>query len=68
VPKFRDDFYLNNIDWSSRGPIAIALDDEIFLYTPERLLGVRKAPFGSYVSSLKTEDCLMAVGLSNGMI
>jgi hypothetical protein len=27
IPKFRDDFYLNNIDWCERGPLAIALDD-----------------------------------------
>jgi WD40 repeat protein len=68
IPKFRDDFYLNNIDWSSRGPLAIALDNEIFLYTPESLIEIGKAPFSSYVSGLKISDCIMAVGLSNGMI
>lgn len=35
VPKYRDDFYLNTLDWGSRGPIAAALDNEVFLYTPE---------------------------------
>jgi hypothetical protein len=35
VPKYRDDFYLNNLDWGSRGPIAAALENEVFLYTPE---------------------------------
>jgi WD40 repeat protein len=68
IPKFRDDFYLNNIDWSSRGPLAIALDNEIFLYTPENLMEIGKAPFSSYVTGLKIEDCIMSVGLSNGMI
>ena len=27
VPKFRDDFYLNNVDWSANGPLGIALDN-----------------------------------------
>ena len=34
APNYRDDFYLNNIDWSSTGPIAIALDTEVYLYSP----------------------------------
>jgi cell division cycle 20-like protein 1 (cofactor of APC complex) len=29
---------------------------------------IGKAPFSSYVSGVKIEDCIMAVGLSNGMI
>ena len=27
APNFVDDFYLNNIDWSNWGPLAIALND-----------------------------------------
>lgn len=25
VPKYTDDFYFNNIDWSDKGPLGIAL-------------------------------------------
>lgn len=34
ISGFRDDFYLNYLDWSKRGPLAIALDSHIYLYTP----------------------------------
>ena len=27
APKYRDDFYLNNIDWSKEGHLGIALDN-----------------------------------------
>lgn len=68
IPKFRDDFYLNNLDWGGRGPLAAALDNEVFLYTPESVQELARAPFGAYVSSLKLHDCILAVGLSNGVI
>ena len=53
VPKFKDDFYLNNIDWSEKGPLGIALESEVFLYTPENLHEVRNKSLGNHVTGLK---------------
>lgn len=33
----KDDFYLNTLDWSPHGPLAIALDNEAYLYTPSNI-------------------------------
>jgi hypothetical protein len=68
VPRFRDDFYLSNVDWSRLGPLGIALDNEVFLYTPDNLQEVRIDCFNNHVTGLKMEDQLMALGLSNGLI
>lgn len=68
IAGFRDDFYLNYLDWSKKGPLAIALGVDVYLYTPESLLEVGSAPFSSYISGLKVLDGMMAVGLSNGLI
>lgn len=27
VPRYKDDFYLSNVDWSNKGPIGIALEN-----------------------------------------
>jgi cell division cycle 20-like protein 1 (cofactor of APC complex) len=68
IPKYRDDFYLNTVDWSKKGPLAVALDSECFLYTPDNLLELAKTPSNAYISGLKIEDSILAVGLSNGVI
>lgn len=34
VPNIKDDFYLNLVDWHEKGPVAIALNDEAYIYTP----------------------------------
>ena len=34
APEIRDDYYLNLLDWSSRGPLSIGLDNKVYLYTP----------------------------------
>lgn len=34
APELRDDYYLNLLDWSSRGPLSIGLNDKVYLYTP----------------------------------
>lgn len=68
APKYRDDFYLNNIDWAKEGHLGIALDKEVFLYTPESINEIGKAYFNSYISGIKIEESIMAVGLSSGSV
>ncbi|KAG7383469.1 ubiquitin-protein transferase activating protein [Phytophthora pseudosyringae] len=33
APELRDDYYLNLMDWGSNGVIAVALDQNVYLYT-----------------------------------
>lgn len=68
VPNYQDDFYFNNIDWSERGTLGIALENEVFLYSPENVVEVKKGPSsgGGIVTGLKIEDYVMAIGHSNG--
>ena len=68
IPKYRDDFYLNTVDWSKKGPLAVALDNECFLYTPENLLELAKTSSNAYISGLKIEDSIISIGLSNGVV
>lgn len=37
APEIRDDYYLNLLDWSSKGPLAIGLNDKVYLYTPANI-------------------------------
>lgn len=68
VPNIRDDFYLNLIDWHEKGPIGIALNDEVYIYTPDDIMRLTKSMFNTYISSLKFNDSILSVGLSNGMV
>lgn len=70
VPNYQDDFYFNNIDWSSRGSLGIALENEVFLYSPESVVEIKRGPTfkGKIVTGLKIEDYVMAIGHSNGSI
>lgn len=68
VPNIKDDFYLNLIDWHARGPIGIALNDEAYIYTPNEISKIAKGHFNTYISSLKFNESILSVGLSNGMI
>lgn len=68
VPNIRDDFYLNLIDWHEKGPIGIALNDEAYIYTPTEITKLAKSMFNTYISSLKFNDSILSVGLSNGII
>lgn len=53
APGVRDDFYLNLIDWSPMGPLGIALDNEVYLYTPNNIVEICRVIDESYVSSVK---------------
>ena len=55
APKYRDDFYLNNIDWSKEGHLGIALDNQVFLYRPQNVKEIGKSHFNSYISGIKIE-------------
>lgn len=68
VPGVRDDFYLNVLDWSSRGPLAIALDNEAYLYTPANVTQLSRVLDGTYISSIKFCDMTVAIGFSDGRI
>ena len=68
VPNIRDDFYLNLIDWHESGPIAIALNDEAYIYTPDSTSKLAKSFFNTYISAVKFNESVLSVGLSNGMV
>ena len=65
VPNIKDDFYLNVVDWHDKGPMAIALNDEAYIYTPTDINKLTKV-FNTYISSVKFTDSILSVGLSNG--
>jgi WD40 repeat protein len=68
VPSYGDDFYVNNIDWSEKGPVGIALGSEVFLYSPDSVSLICTAPFKTQVSGIKLQEGLMGVGLSTGAV
>ncbi len=67
VPNIKDDFYLNLVDWHDKGPMAIALNDEAYIYTPTDINKLTKV-FNTYISSVKFTDSILSVGLSNGSV
>ena len=34
APDIKDDYYLNLLDWSSRGLLSIGLSERVYLYSP----------------------------------
>ena len=37
APELRDDYYLNLLDWSSRGLLSIGLGERVYLYSPTNI-------------------------------
>ena len=37
APDIRDDYYLNLLDWSSRGILSIGLGERVYLYSPSSI-------------------------------
>lgn len=37
APELKDDYYLNLLDWSSKGQLAIGLEGKVYLYCPEKI-------------------------------
>lgn len=70
APDIKNDYYLQLIDWSSRNMLAVALNNEVYLWnaltgTIDNLLTVEEP---DYVSSLSwaASGAHLAVGLSHG--
>ena len=37
APDIKDDYYLNLLDWSSRGILAIGLTEKVYLYSTKKI-------------------------------
>lgn len=37
APELKDDYYLNLLDWSSKGQLAIGLQEKVYLYSPQKI-------------------------------
>lgn len=37
APEIRDDYYLNLLDWSSKGILSIGLGERVYLYSPTNI-------------------------------
>jgi cell division cycle protein 20 (cofactor of APC complex) len=37
APDIKDDYYLNLLDWSSKGVLAIGLAEKVYLYSPKQI-------------------------------
>ena len=68
APELKDDYYLNLLDWSSRGQLAIGLEGKVYLYTPEGINLLCEKEEDDYICSLAfhPQGDQLAVGLANG--
>ena len=69
APELRDDYYLNLLDWSPSGPLAIGINQKVYSYTPNRISEICHLDDG-YVCSVafQAHHPLLAVGTSTGRI
>jgi cell division cycle 20-like protein 1 (cofactor of APC complex) len=69
APEIKDDYYLNLLDWSSRGPLSIGLGDKVYLYTPSSIRELTQKE-DEYVCSVafNPQGDHLAVGLSEGKV
>jgi WD40 repeat protein len=69
APELKDDYYLNLLDWSNCGPLAIGLNQRVYLYTPQQISELC-ALDDAYVCSVAfhPHNPLLAVGTSTGRI
>ena len=37
APELKDDYYLNLLDWGSKGQLAIGLEGKVYLYTSQKI-------------------------------
>lgn len=69
APELKDDYYLNLLDWSSCGPLAIGLNQKVYAYTPKHISEVCQLDEGYVCSvSFHGHHPLLAVGTSTGRI
>ena len=68
APDIKDDYYLNLLDWSSKGVLAIGLTEKVYLYSTKQITELCDLPEDEYVCSLSyhPEGSLLSVGLTNG--
>ncbi|XP_031472718.1 uncharacterized protein LOC116245203 [Nymphaea colorata] len=69
APDILDDYYLNLLDWSSKGTLSIGLGTRVYLYTPAsiRELTQKEDEYICSVSSNPQAE-MLAVGLSKGTV
>ena len=65
--RYRDDFYLNNLDWGKHG-VAVALDDEVYVEFKDGFEMIGEGDNSDYVASVKLIDDILSVGWSNGQV
>jgi cell division cycle protein 20 (cofactor of APC complex) len=66
APELRDDYYLNLMDWSNSGQLAIGLDKTVYLYTPTEISELSRLPEG-YVCSISFHTHNPVVGIGNSL-
>ncbi len=68
APEIKDDYYLNLLDWSSRGVLSIGLGERVYLYSPAQISELCTQEAGNYICSLNfhPQGSLLSVGLSDG--
>ena len=68
APDIKDDYYLNLLDWSSKGVLAIGLTEKVYLYSTKQITELCDLPEDQYVCSLSyhPDGSLLSVGLTNG--
>jgi cell division cycle protein 20 (cofactor of APC complex) len=69
APELMDDYYLNLLDWSCSGQLAIGLNKTVYLYTPTEINELCKLQ-DAYVCSISfhPHTPLVSVGNSLGSI
>ncbi|EPR79046.1 WD repeat domain protein [Spraguea lophii 42_110] len=70
APGIIDDYYLNILDWSENNHISIALSDTVYAYNVEnkKVEEIYTSENDQYVSSVKSHNNILALGVSNGKI
>ena len=69
APEIRDDYYLNLLDWSSKGVLSIGLGERVYLYSPTNIRELVQKE-DDYVCSLSfhPQGEQLSVGLSSGKV
>jgi WD40 repeat protein len=65
--RYRDDFYLNNLDWGKHG-VAVALGEDVFVECKDGFEQIGEVEPSDYVASVKLLDDILSVGWANGHI
>lgn len=66
APELLDDYYLNLMDWSNQGQLAIGLNQTVYLYTPTEITELCKLDDG-YVCSINFHPYTPLVSVGNSL-